>query len=84
MAKVLISIPDDLLERLDREAQRRSTSRSALLQDAARRQLGWPDADVMDTALERGRAALSAAGAFESAELVRGSRDQRDGRDRRR
>lgn len=40
MAKVMISIPDDLLETLDAEAKRRSTSRSALLQNAARRELG--------------------------------------------
>jgi Ribbon-helix-helix protein, copG family len=40
MAKVMISIPDALLEMLDAEAKRRSTSRSALLQNAARRELG--------------------------------------------
>jgi hypothetical protein len=40
MAKVMISIPDDLLKGLDAEAKRRSTSRSALLQNAARRELG--------------------------------------------
>jgi hypothetical protein len=40
MAKVMISIPDDLLATLDAEAKRRSTSRSALLQSAARRELG--------------------------------------------
>jgi metal-responsive CopG/Arc/MetJ family transcriptional regulator len=39
MAKVLISIPDDLLVRVDREAARRSTSRSGLLQAAVRREL---------------------------------------------
>lgn len=40
MAKVMISIPDALLEMLDAEAKRQSTSRSALLQSAARRELG--------------------------------------------
>ncbi|HEX5929825.1 MAG TPA: ribbon-helix-helix protein, CopG family [Solirubrobacterales bacterium] len=40
MAKVMISIPDSLLEMLDAEAERRRTSRSALLQNAARRELG--------------------------------------------
>jgi predicted transcriptional regulator len=84
MAKVMISIPDDLLERVDREAQRRSTSRSALLAQAARRELGWPDRDLIDAALERGRAALAGAGAFESSELIRADRDERDARDRRR
>lgn len=40
MAKVMISIPDALLGMLDAEAERRRTSRSALLQSAARRELG--------------------------------------------
>lgn len=35
MAKVMISLPDELLERVDAEAQRRSTSRSAVLRDFA-------------------------------------------------
>jgi predicted transcriptional regulator len=83
MAKVFISIPDDLLERVDREAQRRSTSRSGFLQEAARRELGWPDAEAIDAALERARAALADVG-FESTELIRASRDERDARDRRR
>lgn len=40
MAKVMISIPDTLLGMLDAEVKRRSTTRSALLQSAARRELG--------------------------------------------
>jgi metal-responsive CopG/Arc/MetJ family transcriptional regulator len=84
MAKVLISIPDDLLVRVDREAARRSTSRSGLLQAAARRELGWPDAEEIDAAIDRGRAALASAGSFESRELIRADRDVRDARDRRR
>ena len=36
----MISIPDDLLGMLDAEVERRRTSRSALLQAAARRELG--------------------------------------------
>jgi hypothetical protein len=35
----MVSIPDDLLELLDAEAKRRGTSRSALLQTGARREL---------------------------------------------
>jgi len=84
MAKVLVSMPDDLLERIDREAAERGTSRSALLQEAARRELGWPDPAAIDAALERGRAALAGAGAFESAKLMRTERDARDASDRRR
>ncbi len=83
MAKVLISMPDELLERVDREADRRGATRSGFLQNAAQRELGWPDPAAMDSALERGRAALAGIGAFESAELIRGERDARDARDRR-
>lgn len=84
MAKVFISLPDDLLGRVDREARRRSTTRSAFLQQAARRELGWPDPDAIDAAITRGRTALAGAGRFDSAELIRNDRDERDARDRRR
>jgi len=80
----MISVPDDLLERIDRAAGERRTSRSAFLQEAARRELGWPDPVAIDAALERARAALAGAGRFESAELIRADRDARDARDRRR
>lgn len=40
MAKVMISIPDDLLGALDAEVGRRGTTLSALLQEAAKRELG--------------------------------------------
>jgi predicted transcriptional regulator len=84
MGKVLISMPDELIARVDREATDRGTTRSAFLQEAARRELGWPDVAVFDAAVARGREALSEAGRFESAELIRGERDARDTRDRHR
>ena len=77
----MISVPDDLLERIDRAAGERRTSRSAFLQEAARRELGWPDPVAIDAALERARAALAGAGRFESAELIRADRDAREIRD---
>lgn len=40
MAKVMVSIPDALLAAVDAEAGRRQTTRSGLLQEAARRELG--------------------------------------------
>lgn len=80
----MISLPDDLLERIDRAAAERRTSRSAFIQEATRRELGWPDSAAIDAALERARAALACAGVFESARLIRAERDARDGRDRRR
>jgi len=82
--KVMVSIPDELLERIDRAVEERGTSRSAFLQEAARRELGWPDPVAIDAALERGRAALAGVGSFEATELIREGREARDARDRRR
>jgi predicted transcriptional regulator len=84
VAKVLVSLPDDLLQRVDLEAHRRQTSRSELLRQAVSHELGWPDPDLMDAALARGRQALEAGPAFESTAVVREARDERDRRDRRR
>lgn len=39
MAKVMISLSDDLLRRLDESARRRKTTRSGLLQDLAEREI---------------------------------------------
>jgi hypothetical protein len=82
--KVLVTMPDDLLARIDRETRSVGVTRSDFLQEAARRQLGWPDPSAVDAALERGRAALAGVGSFESAELIRSEREERDARDRRR
>lgn len=82
--KVMVSFPDDLLERIDREAGARGTTRSGFLQEAARRELGWPDPAAIDAALARGRSALEGTGSFESADLIRTDREGRDERDRRR
>jgi hypothetical protein len=82
--KVIVSIPDDLLVRIDREADERGTTRSGFLQEAARRELGWPDPVAIDAALARGRAALDGLGSFEAADLIRTERKGRDERDRRR
>lgn len=84
VTKVLISMPDELLARVDREAKRRGATRSGFIQQAAQRELGWPDPAAIDAALQRGRAALAGVGAFESAELIRRERDARDTSDRRR
>jgi HicB_like antitoxin of bacterial toxin-antitoxin system len=83
-AKVMVSIPGELLERIDREADERGTTRSGFLQEAAQRELGWPDPLRIDAALDRGRAALADAGSFEAVELIRTEREARDARDRRR
>jgi Arc/MetJ-type ribon-helix-helix transcriptional regulator len=82
--KVLVTMPEDLLARIDREAQERGSTRSEFLQEAARKQLGWPDPEVIDAALAHGRAALTGLESFDSAEVVRTDRAARDARDRRR
>ena len=84
MSKVLISVPDDLLQRIDREAMVRGTTRSRFLEEAARRELGWPAPEELDTAVTRAREALASYGTFESADLIREDREARDGVDRRR
>jgi predicted DNA-binding protein len=82
--KVLVTMSDELLERVDREARRLGKTRSDFLQEAAERQLSGPDPKVIEAALERGQAALDGIGSFESAEVIRADRDERDARDRHR
>jgi hypothetical protein len=84
MAKVMISLPDDLLARIDDEAGRAGKTRSGFLQDAARRALGRPDTESFDAALARSRMRFASAGSFDSADMIRRDRDRRDRRDRRR
>jgi hypothetical protein len=84
MGKVLISLPDDLLAAIDREASARGDSRSGFLQEAARRELGRPSRARIHAALERARHALGDVGGFEAAEVIRAARDARDAADRRR
>ena len=77
MSKVMVSLPDDLLAQLDAEVKRRSTSRSALLASAARRELARADAADLAAAIERSERRFSTAGSFESADLVQLDRDDR-------
>lgn len=72
----MVSLPADLLEDVDREAQRRGSTRSALLAVAARRELDQQDPAAVDVALERVRAGLRSAGSFDAADLVRAERDR--------
>ncbi|CAN5375679.1 hypothetical protein BH24ACT9_BH24ACT9_12840 [soil metagenome] len=74
MSKVMISLPDDLLVRLDEEAQRRSMSRSAFLARAARRELERRDPETMAAAIARSEERFERAGSFEAADLVRQDR----------
>ena len=77
VSKVMVSLPDDLLVQLDAEVKRRSTSRSALLAVAARRELERRDPADLVAAIERSEQRFRSAGPFESADLVRSDRDDR-------
>jgi len=78
MAKVMISLPNDLLGALDAEAKRRHTSRSALLQAGARRELGLlrRERDVVLSDLDS--LSRSWQGPVDAAALIRADR-LRDG-----
>lgn len=78
MAKVMVSLPDDVLARIDVEAERRGTTRSALLREAALRELGRPDPMTLEAAVERSRSRFAAAGRFDATALIRAERDARD------
>ena len=80
VAKVMVSLPDDVLARIDDEAERRGTSRSALLREAALRELGRPDSAALEAAVERSRSRFAAAGRFDATALIRAERDARDRR----
>lgn len=78
MTKVLISMPDDLLERIDREVKARRLTRSRFLEEAARHVLANPSADAVDVAVAAARQALAGAGEFESSAIIRADREARD------
>ena len=77
MAKVMVSVPDELLAQIDAEAARRATSRSALLAVAARNELRRPDSAAVRDAIARSEERFLRAGRFEAADLVRVGRDAR-------
>jgi metal-responsive CopG/Arc/MetJ family transcriptional regulator len=73
MAKVMISIPDELLGRLDDHARRSGTTRSGLLQNLAEQEL---HTDLRRRAIRKVLATASPHGG-ESARLVRELRQAR-------
>lgn len=77
MSKVMVSLPAELLAELDAEAKRLSTSRSALLATAARRELARRDSEQVAAAIARSERRFHAAGAFDATDLLRRDRDSR-------
>ena len=59
----LISLPDQLLKRIDAEAGPRSISRSGLLREAVSREIVRPDSQDIDAAIERLRTSFAKLGA---------------------
>lgn len=78
MSKVMISIPEELLDALDAEARRRQTTRSALLQAAARRELGLLRRERSAVLSDLDDLSRAWEGPLGAAELVRAER-LRDG-----
>lgn len=77
MSKVMVSLPEELLAQLDAEARRRSTSRSALLAAAARRELARRDPELVAEAIARSEQRFALAGTFDAIDLVHHDRDSR-------
>jgi metal-responsive CopG/Arc/MetJ family transcriptional regulator len=82
MEKVLISLPQELLADVDREAERRQVSRSAFLRRAALHELKWRDPEEIEAAMAAGQAAMADFGPFDAAEEIRRMRDEDAGRRR--
>lgn len=76
MAKVMISMPDALLAALDAEAERRRTSRSGLLQEATRRELGRLPRDRAALLADLDAFAFSWQGPTDAAALIRADRER--------
>jgi len=77
MSKVMVSLPDELLKEIDREARRRATSRSALLATAARSELIRRDPEAVAEAIARSEKRFRTAGTFDAADLVDQDRARR-------
>ena len=77
MAKVMVSLPDDLLAEIDEEATRRHTSRSGFLAEAARTEIRRRAPATIEAAVRRSQERFRRAPAFDSAELIRRERDSR-------
>jgi predicted transcriptional regulator len=80
MAKVMVSLPDDLLSAIDRSARHRGTTRSGLLAEAARRELQRRDPRAMQGAFARMEARGAEFG-VPTSEDVRAERDERGDQD---
>ncbi len=81
MAKVMISVPDELLRRIDRATTARGTTRSGFLRQAAERELDAPTPESVRRALESGRRLFAGESPFDLVDLIREQREERTRRD---
>lgn len=77
MAKVMISMPDELLERLDERARELDVSRSGIIREAVESELDRPTPEQIRRALREGQELLADVEPFDSAELIREMRDEK-------
>lgn len=61
MARFMVSMPDEMLKKLDRRAREEHRSRSELLREAVRRQLAQPLSSETPSPLENSRPAKQSA-----------------------
>ncbi|MFI5008684.1 MAG: CopG family ribbon-helix-helix protein [Solirubrobacterales bacterium] len=74
MAKVMVSLPDELLGALDAEAKRRGTSRSALLRAGARHEIGLLSREREAVLSDLEQLSRAWDGPLDAASLVRAER----------
>lgn len=84
MAKVMVSIQDELLRKIDRAAHAQGASRSAFLAAAARRHLAQTGEESVTAAVASLEKIFTAPPFIDAAALVRADRDARDRHDRQR
>jgi Arc/MetJ-type ribon-helix-helix transcriptional regulator len=79
MAKVMISLPEELLRLLDEAATREEKSRSAFIREAVRERLARGSLDTRREALEYLRRSFRDAPDIKPEEFIRAERDRRYG-----
>lgn len=76
MVKILVTMPPELVAQLDSTAERRGVSRSALLREAARQELGHEvDIEEARAAVKRMRARFAGTEPLDAAQAIRWERD---------
>jgi predicted transcriptional regulator len=84
MAKVMISLPDELLKRLDEAAKQRKTTRSGLIATALDREVNRLTDEEFEQIVRESKARFAKyGGSFDAADAIRWERDYGHTSDRR-